>query len=640
LITCKLCGTSNEAKSSVCKKCGASLIVRTKQNKSYKKEIYSSRKPQDSFIDIDDGKDLFSSKSKYEQVRKERVLDKIYERELEMGEAPVVPYTVEDPTEKKENEIVKPIQPVVINRQTTSDIVGAKKQQFVPRDTGYGTAEKRKGSNNTNKNKQKNKYNTDHNIPSREIKKVDTQKLAAQQEERRSLTAASVQNNSRRQDNAVCRNTGNFLAAKQAQKDTAEQKTKVIDLEPKKVQTSSDETVKTFERKPKKNNAQNTDVKVYNRHVNNAVSSDLNDKKRSVSPDKVTDKKKSEIKALEKVSAADLRKTENTKKKYSAAQNKTSVSEAEQELLNTVNNSVNDNTSDGFTVQKKEKTAQTLKSEKKAVTVKSADDTAEQTKVKPVKIVKIENTAPVSKPADNTAEQTKVKTVKTVKTENTAPVSKPADNTAEQTKFKTVNTVKTENTAPVSQPADNTAEQTKVKTVNTVKAENTAPVLQPADNTEKQKSVDTAKTSKAKKKVFSDEDIETNKYYASCAYFGILLLVPLMKRKTSRFCRAHTKQGIAVFVYSLIIELVSLLLVLGLRALLVWVLALPYMVYSITMFAVFCAMCVLLVIPAFSGAKNAFNGKYKTVPIAGRLVRKKSKTKNKSKQKKSASTKE
>ena len=113
-----------------------------------------------------------------------------------------------------------------------------------------------------------------------------------------------------------------------------------------------------------------------------------------------------------------------------------------------------------------------------------------------------------------------------------------------------------------------------------------------------------------------------------------------MKRKRSKFCRAHTKQGTAVFVYSLIVELVSLMLVLGLRALLVWILALPYIVYSISIFVVFCVTGVLLVIPAFSGAKNAFNGKYKAVPIAGRFVKKKSKAKKHTKQKKTNSTKE
>ena len=594
MITCKLCGASNDAKSSVCKECGASLIVKTKQNKSYKKEIYSSRKPQDSFINIDDGKDLFSSKSKYEQARKEHVLNKIYEQELARGEAPVKPYTVDDLTEKKENEAVEPVQPLVIDRATTSDIVGTRKQQFVPRDTGYGTAENRKGNNNSSKNKQKNKYNTDHNIPSREIKKVDTQKLAAQQEERRSQTA-SIQNNSRRQDTAVRRNTGNFTAVKQAQNDTADQKTKAIVLEPTKGKTMPDEPVKTYERKPKKNDRQNTDAKVYDRRVNNAVSSDLDDKKRSVSPDKITDKKKEEAKAP----PANLRKADNTKKKYSSVQKNTSVSEAEQELINTVGSkSTKDSTPKSASVQ-------TLKSEKKAVTVKSADSISDQTKVKTVKTIKPENTAPAVKPVDSTADQTKVKPVKTIKPENTAPAVKPVDSTADHTKVKNVKIIKSEDTARITKPADNTA-----------------------------------KPSKAKRKVFNNEDIEANKYYASCAYLGILLLIPLMKRKRSKFCRAHTKQGTAVFVYSLIVELVSLMLVLGLRALLVWILALPYIVYSISMFVVFCAMGVLLVIPAFSGAKNAFNGKYKAVPIAGRFVKKKSKAKKHTKQKKTNSTKE
>ncbi len=684
MITCKLCGTSNEAKSSVCKKCGVPLRERTKQSiKNSSKEIYSSRKPQDSFIDLDDNKDVFSSRKKYEIARKEKVLGKIYERELELGDAPLTPYTFEENTAKNENETVETVQPLVINRINTSDIVGAK-NTFVPRDTGYGTVEHRKAGNNTNKNnnkkkKQNNKQNNKNDsvvsIPQRELKPVDTQKIAAQQQarERRAEAAFAARNNIRRQDNTV-KNNESSSTAKQSSDDVTEQKTKVIELEKTKKASSQNDDVKTFERKPKKPVRQNTGVKVSERPVNNSISSDLEDKKRSVKP---VEKKKTTGERLndsEKAAPAILKKDDSLKKRYDVTPDKTITSEAEQELLYAVKITLTENDSEKekkekITVQEKKavisKSAETAENEAEVEPINTvntkeksaAENTAEKPRVKPVKTVKTED-----KPtAENTAEKPRLKPVKTVKTED-----KPAaENTAEKRRLKPVTTVKTEDKPaaestsekPRVKPvktvktedkpaAENTAEETKTAPIKTAKTEKKADTEKSGETADTEtkarsgKTANSANSAKTKKKVFSDEDIAANKYYASCAYFGVLLLLPFLKRKESKFCRAHTKQGTAVFVYSLIVELISLLLVIGLRALLVWVLGMPYAVYSVLMIVVFSAMCVLLVIPAFSGAKNAFSGKYKSVPIAGKFVKKKSTGKKKSSQKKAKSPKE
>ena len=125
------------------------------------------------------------------------------------------------------------------------------------------------------------------------------------------------------------------------------------------------------------------------------------------------------------------------------------------------------------------------------------------------------------------------------------------------------------------------------------------------------------------KEFFSDEDIKENSIRAALSYFGILFLIPYFKREKSKLCRAHSKQGIAVFVYSVIVELVTLLLVLLMRILLVWTLALPYLVYNIAFMLLLAGMAALLIIPVYVGAKAAFNGIYKTVPIVGKYVKKK-----------------
>ncbi|MBQ1546139.1 MAG: DUF4870 domain-containing protein, partial [Clostridia bacterium] len=116
---------------------------------------------------------------------------------------------------------------------------------------------------------------------------------------------------------------------------------------------------------------------------------------------------------------------------------------------------------------------------------------------------------------------------------------------------------------------------------------------------------------------FDDDDIAENSTVAALSYLGLLIILPLMKADESPFCKAHSKQGIRVFVYSIIVMLATLALVLGLRALVVWVLGWSFVIYRILQFAVTAAMVILLIIPAFRGAVGAFSGEYRKVPFVG-----------------------
>ena len=68
-------------------------------------------------------------------------------------------------------------------------------------------------------------------------------------------------------------------------------------------------------------------------------------------------------------------------------------------------------------------------------------------------------------------------------------------------------------------------------------------------------------------------------------------------------------------------------------------LGLPYVFYTVLFIIVLAGMAALVIIPVYVGAKSAFNGIYKTVPIVGKYVKKLSKNKKQTapKQKKKAS---
>jgi uncharacterized membrane protein len=44
------------------------------------------------------------------------------------------------------------------------------------------------------------------------------------------------------------------------------------------------------------------------------------------------------------------------------------------------------------------------------------------------------------------------------------------------------------------------------------------------------------------------EDVENNKVFAILAYFGILVLVPILAAKESKFARFHANQGLVLFI--------------------------------------------------------------------------------------------
>ncbi len=52
-------------------------------------------------------------------------------------------------------------------------------------------------------------------------------------------------------------------------------------------------------------------------------------------------------------------------------------------------------------------------------------------------------------------------------------------------------------------------------------------------------------------------DIEKNKVMAILAYFGILVLIPILAAKDSKFAQFHANQGLLVFILSIAISILS-----------------------------------------------------------------------------------
>ena len=109
---------------------------------------------------------------------------------------------------------------------------------------------------------------------------------------------------------------------------------------------------------------------------------------------------------------------------------------------------------------------------------------------------------------------------------------------------------------------------------------------------------------------FDAQDIQNNKAMAILAYFGPLVLIPLLAAKGSRYARYHTNQGlvlcIACIAYSIVYGILSSI-----------ILAISWRLYSLVSIIGLSGLVFLVL--AVIGIINAANGRAKELPIIGKI---------------------
>ena len=102
---------------------------------------------------------------------------------------------------------------------------------------------------------------------------------------------------------------------------------------------------------------------------------------------------------------------------------------------------------------------------------------------------------------------------------------------------------------------------------------------------------------------YSQEDINNNKIMAVLAYIGILVLVPILAAKDSKFARFHANQGLVLLIAGIIGGIVGGLL--GLIPYVGWIFG--------TVISIFFFVLAIL------GIVNAVQGKAKELPLIGKF---------------------
>ena len=121
--------------------------------------------------------------------------------------------------------------------------------------------------------------------------------------------------------------------------------------------------------------------------------------------------------------------------------------------------------------------------------------------------------------------------------------------------------------------------------------------------------VDQIKNPKDHTNEFDPNDIQTNNLLSLLSYLGILVLIPLLLVKKSRFSRFHANQGLALIIANAAVYFLSFLS--GALCSVSWVfiiLLLPCMLLNMA--------CIAL---AVLGIINAIRGKAKELPVIGKI---------------------
>ncbi len=103
---------------------------------------------------------------------------------------------------------------------------------------------------------------------------------------------------------------------------------------------------------------------------------------------------------------------------------------------------------------------------------------------------------------------------------------------------------------------------------------------------------------------FEQNDIQNNKIMAVLAYIGILVLVPLLAAKDSKFARFHANQGLVL----LIVDLIS-----GVVGTILGIIPVVGAILSTAL-----GICILVL--AIMGIVNAAKGEAKELPIIGKFT--------------------
>lgn len=114
-------------------------------------------------------------------------------------------------------------------------------------------------------------------------------------------------------------------------------------------------------------------------------------------------------------------------------------------------------------------------------------------------------------------------------------------------------------------------------------------------------------------------DIQNNKLFAILAYFGILVLIPILARKDSKFARFHANQGLILFIISVAVSVVFGIISGIISGVAVATLSTALLGLSTVVSAIQALFSIAIFVFEIMGIVNAATGKVKELPLIGKF---------------------
>lgn len=111
--------------------------------------------------------------------------------------------------------------------------------------------------------------------------------------------------------------------------------------------------------------------------------------------------------------------------------------------------------------------------------------------------------------------------------------------------------------------------------------------------------------------IFTTEDVNQNKVYGILAYFGILVLVPILAAKDSLYARFHANQGLILLISEFALNIVGRIIRFALKV------ATFGLINDVVNTIVSLAISAITIVYLVIGIINACSGEAKRLPIIG-----------------------
>lgn len=118
---------------------------------------------------------------------------------------------------------------------------------------------------------------------------------------------------------------------------------------------------------------------------------------------------------------------------------------------------------------------------------------------------------------------------------------------------------------------------------------------------------------------FEEQDINNNKVLSLFSYLGILVLIPILAAKDSKFAKFHANQGLVIIIAGIALEVINIIINVIFNFT-IYKIAIVGTILSILVSLIFWILSILLLVLVVYGIVSACQGKAVRFPFVDKLT--------------------